>query len=161
MAWKYGGAATLPPKAPLPQSPIDTGGPGHSSPGRGPSAKTSEDTAYPSAPPTKATDSLCCVVPVLPMPGRVQPAARADAAVVPLTVSWLNPAMSVRASSGGTACSHGCSGRFTGCPNRSVTERIGSGGHQVPSLISVADTLASSSGLTGLSPRVKDGLSRK
>ena len=43
--WKYGGAATVPPKAPWPQRPMCTGGPGHSSPGAELSAKTREDTA--------------------------------------------------------------------------------------------------------------------
>jgi hypothetical protein len=95
------------------------------------------------------------------MPGRVHPASRAAAADVPSVVSALSPAISEFASPVGTACSHAALGTGTTCPNRSVTDRTGTGGHHVPPLISVAETFASSSGLTGLLPSVNDGLSRK
>ena len=56
----------------------------------------------------------------------------------------------------GMTCSHACCCTGTALPFRSVTERIGLGGHQTPPLISVAETFAISSGLTGLLPRVND-----
>jgi hypothetical protein len=95
------------------------------------------------------------------MPGRSQPAARAAAADVPSVVSLLNPSMTVLATSCDTACSQAGVRSATACPFRSVTDSTGDGGHHVPPLISVADTFANSSGLTGLLPRVNDGLSRK
>src|SRR5919206_2139730 len=137
---KYGGAATVPPNAPFPQSPRCTGGPGQSSCGRGPSAKTIDDAAYPvrpPTPPTNATDSLVLVVPVLPMSGRVQPAARAAAAEVPETESWLSPAARVCASPGVITCSQACCGTGTGWPSSSVTDWIGFGGRHTPPLPNV------------------------
>src|SRR6476660_1713548 len=101
-----------------------------------------------------ATDSLSLVVPVLPMSGRCQPAAPAAAADVPAVVSLARPAASVCATPGLTTCSQGCCATATGFPLRSVTDWIGLGGHQTPSERIVAATLAISSGLTGLSPRV-------
>src|SRR5689334_16303843 len=90
------------------------------------------------------------------MSGRVQPAARAAAADVPDTVSWLSPAARVWARPGATTCSHACCGTVTGAPSRSVTDAIGFGGHQTPSLSIVAATFAISSVLTGLTPRVNE-----
>ena len=110
----------------------------------------------PSTPPTNATDSLVFVVPVLPMSGRVQPAALAAAADVPVTESWLSPAASVCARPGATTCSHACCGTATAWPLRSVTDWIGLGGHHTPSLSMVAETFAISSVLTGLTPRVNE-----
>ena len=62
----------------------------------------------------------------------------------------------VRASSGGTACSQGVLSQVTNLPLRSVMVSIGVGGHHLPSEARVAPTLASSSGLTGETPRVKE-----
>src|SRR5690348_3850077 len=103
-----------------------------------------------------ATDSLSLVVPVLPMSGRCQPAALAAAADVPSVVSFARPAARVWARPGLTTCSHGCCGTATGFPLRSVTDRIGLGGHHTPSDRIVAVTLAISRGLTGLTPRVNE-----
>src|SRR2546429_9940065 len=125
MARKEGGAAAVPPNAPCPQLPRCTGGPGQSWPGCLLSEKTSEETAKLLAPPTKATDWLVCVVPVFPMPGRVQPADLADAAVVPIVGSWLNPANSESASPAGTTCSQAWLRTGTGWPFRSGSARVG------------------------------------
>lgn len=95
------------------------------------------------------------------MSGRVQPAARAAWADVPLVVSLLSPASRVFATPVGMTCSHPCCCTGTAFPFRSVTERIGVGGHQTPPLISVAETFAISSGLTGLLPKVNDSRFRK
>jgi hypothetical protein len=95
------------------------------------------------------------------MSGCDQPAARAAAADVPETESALSPAASVRASPGAITCSHACCPTGTAAPSRSVTDWMGLGGHQVPPDRMVADTLAISSVLTGLSPRVNDSRSRK
>jgi len=103
-----------------------------------------------------ATDSLSLVVPVLPMSGRCQPAALAAAADVPSVVSFARPAARVCARPGLTTCSHGCCATATGLPSRSVTDWIGLGGHHTPPDRIVAVTLAISSGLTGLTPRVNE-----
>src|SRR3954447_26647950 len=90
------------------------------------------------------------------MSGRVQPASLAAAAEVPEIESWLSPAASVCARPGETTCSQACCGTDTDRPSRSVTDWIGSGGHQTPSLSMVAETFAISSVLTGLTPRVNE-----
>src|SRR3569833_825127 len=95
------------------------------------------------------------------MSGRVQPAARAASADVPLVASLLKPASRVFATPAGITCSHACWATGTAFPFRSVTDRIGFGGHQTPPLISDAETIAIYSGRTGLMPRVNDSRLRK
>src|SRR6185369_8298667 len=106
-------------------------------------------------PPTKAADTLPCVVPVLPISGRSQPTPLAAAYEVPPGwSSLLMPTARVFASGSGTACSHGASLICTGAPLRSVTAAIGVGGHQTPPERIVAATLPISRPLTGLNPSV-------
>ena len=106
--------------------------------------------------PTNAADLWNWVVPVLPAIGRSHPTWRAAPAAVPLTASLLRPVIRVLARPGSTAWLHGGSMMATGWPAWSVTESIGLGGHHMPPLASVAPTLASSSTLVGLTPRVNE-----
>src|SRR5207237_303514 len=83
--------------------------------------------------------------PVWPASGRFQPVAVAGEVDVPGdTVSWLRPLSSVLARAVGTTRSHGCCWNGMFFPYRSVTDRIGVGGHHTPPLARVVITLASS-----------------
>ena len=106
--------------------------------------------------PRKASDFSALVVPVLDAVGIVQPTVFAAAAAVPLTGSWLMPLARLLARAGSTTCWHASCLSTTGAPVESVTPSIGVGGHHVPPEASVAPTLESSSGFTGVTPRVKE-----
>ena len=75
---------------------------------------------------------------------------------MPIVSSLLSPVSSVFANAGSTACSHGASVIGTGFPAASVTFSMGEGGHHFPALSRVAPTLASSSTLVGVTPRVNE-----
>src|SRR5580765_3877969 len=128
--------------------------PSHSGLGVGVSSNVITAPASCGTTPTNAADLCSCVVPVLAAAGRVQPAARAAAAAVPPVVSWLNPTSNVSARPRSSTCSQPGSARATGAPAASVIRSIGDGGHQRPLLASVAPTLANSSALVGVTPRV-------
>src|SRR6476646_9509731 len=107
--------------------------------------------------PRKPTESEVSVVAVLLERGKGECAVRAAAAEVPLIGSSLRPFMIVSATALLTTCSHGGVLIWTGLPVWSTTLAIGLGSHHTPPLARVAPTLASSSGLSGLTPRVNDG----
>src|SRR4051795_4661382 len=150
-------AGVLPPKM-LPER-HGNGDPAPSQSGFG-AVELSEVMTAPAAcgtTPKNAADLCCWVVPVLPAIGRSQPTAPAAlAAVPPDTESLLSPVSRVFASAGSTTCSHGASVTATAAPVGSVIDSIGLGGHHLPELASVAPTLASSSTLVGVTPRVND-----
>src|SRR5690606_17114114 len=107
--------------------------------------------------PRNAADWWAWVVPVLPAIGRFQPTwAAAPAAVPPGLSSLLIPVSSVLSRPGSTTCSHGASVTSTGLPAGSVIDSMGLGGHHRPALARVAPTLASSSTLVGVTPRVNE-----
>src|SRR6478672_9022467 len=127
--------------------------------GRGSESQRTTDALISGVNPRYAEDLYSCVVPVLPAAVHVQPAADADAADVPLPVR--SPSMAtarVRANSAGTAWSQGVLFQVISFPSRSVMVSIGVGGHHRPSEFKVAPTLASSSGLTGDTPRVNEAI---
>src|SRR5262245_9693238 len=99
--------------------------------GLGPSLKTIVDAASCGVAPTNAADLYSCVVPVLPIIGRVQLNCRAEPADVPLPVSSLDRPWTIEFASGSTtACSHGSSYLVMSSflPLRSLTSKSGVGG---------------------------------
>src|SRR4051812_22121822 len=141
---------------PLPQANGDPA-PSHSGRGELESSNVMTAPAICGTIPMNAADLCCWVVPVLPAIGRFQPTCPAAAAAVPPAWSSLLMAVSrVLASPGSTAWSQGASVTGTGCPEESVTDSTGEGGHHLPPLARVAPTFASSRTLVGLTPRVND-----
>src|SRR3954471_4703364 len=143
------------PSRPPPQRLTCPGPPSQMPPRPPPNLNVIAAPASCGVPPKKAAETLACVVPVLPMLGRFQPAPLAALNDVP--PGWPSfdmPTARGSARPWGTACSHGASLTGTGLPFRSVTAPIGVGGHQTPPDRMVAPTLPSSRPLSGLKPRV-------
>src|SRR6478735_7452551 len=127
--------------------------------GRGSESQRMTDALISGVNPRYADDLYSWVVPVLPAAVQLQPAADADALAVPPPARSLSIATArVRASSAGTACWHSGLSQVTNLPLRSMMVSTGVGGHHLPSEANVAPTFASSSGLTGDTPRVNDAI---